>query len=222
MKTSQTRPTRTQRRTLARIAALSVLMATVAGCAAPPDTTAEPGLDETRAGPSPEQQAFWTGLEALCGLAFPGTMRMGPDDSDWWDASSMIMHVRSCDADEIRIPLHVDEDRSRTWVVRRTASGLELKHDHRKRDGTPDASNTDYGGQTLDSGSPWRQIFPADAYSVGVVPARASQHWFLELRPGQDFSYGLLREAVGLRYLVEFDLTQPITPPPPPWGWEEP
>lgn len=170
---------------------------------------------------SSEQEAFWTELTALCGLAFPGTMRMGPESSDWWDASSMVMHVRSCQDDEIRIPLHVDEDRSRTWVLRRTPAGLALTHDHRQADGTPDTSNTDYGGHTTDAGSQWRQVFPADAYSVGVVALRASQHWFLELRPGQDFSYGLLREATGLRYLVEFDLTTPVEAPPPPWGAEQ-
>jgi hypothetical protein len=186
-----------------------------------PSACSPPVVDQTE-GFSADQQAFWTGLEALCGLAFPGTMRMGPEDSDWWEASSMVMHVRSCEDDVIRIPLHVDEDRSRTWVVRRTPSGLELKHDHRLPNGTPDASNTNYGGHTATTGSQWRQTFPADAYSVGVIAARASQHWFLELRPGQDFSYGLLREAEGLRYLVEFDLTQPISPPPPPWGWEDP
>lgn len=167
-----------------------------------------------------QQDAFWTALTSLCGEAFAGTMVLGPEDSDWWDATAMVMHVRSCTADEIQIPLHVDENRSRTWIVRRTAEGLELKHDHRLPDGSPDRSNTDYGGQTDGPGSRWRQTFPADAYSVGVVPARASQHWFLELRLGQDFSYGLLREETGLRYLVQFDLNQPVPPPPPPWGWE--
>jgi hypothetical protein len=183
--------------------------------------TATPAAESTPAGGvAPEQMAFWTALESLCGQAFPGTMILGPEDSDWWDASAMVMHVRSCEEDEIRIPLHVDQDRSRTWVVRRTDTGLELKHDHRRPDGTPDASNTDYGGQTDGAGSQWRQTFPADAYSVGVVPARESQHWFLEIRTGQDFSYGLLREATGLRYLVQFDLTQPVAPPPAPWGSE--
>ena len=46
------------------------------------------------------------------------------------------MHVRECSEDAIRIPFHVGEDRSRTWVVTRTANGLRLKHDHRHEDGS--------------------------------------------------------------------------------------
>lgn len=169
-------------------------------------------------GPAADQEAFWENLRDLCGQAFEGTLLLAPPDDDWWGADRVVMHVRECGEEEIRIPLHIDENRSRTWVVTRTATGLRLKHDHRLADGTPDASNTDYGGDTVLPGSQWRQEFPADAYSVGVVPARASQLWYLELRPGRDFSYGLRREAAGLRYHLEFDLTQPVEPPPPPWG----
>jgi hypothetical protein len=169
-------------------------------------------------GPTAHQEVFWERLQELCGQAFEGTLLMAPPDDDWWQADRVVMHVRECGEDEIRIPLHIDENRSRTWVVTRTATGLRLKHDHRLADGTPDASNTDYGGDTLLPGSEWRQEFPADAYSVGVVPARASQLWYLEIRPGQDFAYGLRREATGLRYHLEFDLTRTVQPPPPPWG----
>ena len=31
------------------------------------------------------------------------------------------MHVRDCSERELRIPFHVGDDRSRTWVVTRTA-----------------------------------------------------------------------------------------------------
>jgi hypothetical protein len=167
------------------------------------------------------QETFWDRLEELCGQAFQGTLIEAPDDDSWWDADRLVMHVRKCGEDEIRIPLHVDEDRSRTWVVSRTAAGLRLKHDHRLRDGTPDTTNTDYGGDTTGPGTIWRQEFPADAYSVGAVPGRASQLWYLELRPDDAFVYGLRREATGLRYRVEFDLTRPVQPPPPPWGFED-
>jgi hypothetical protein len=54
------------------------------------------------------------------------------------------------------------EDRSRTWVITRTATGLRLKHDYRHTDGTPDAL-TMYGGDTVGPGTAQRQSFPADA-----------------------------------------------------------
>ena len=48
----------------------------------------------------------------------------------------LVMHVRDCSADEVRIPFWVGEDHSRTWVVTRTETGLRLKHDHRHEDGS--------------------------------------------------------------------------------------
>ncbi len=169
-------------------------------------------------GLSPEQEVFWERLQALCGKAFEGRIFLLPADDAWWDAERLVMHVRECTEDEIRIPLHIDEDRSRTWVVTRIESGLRLKHDHRLPDGTPDEANTQYGGDTALPGSIWRQEFPADAYSINAVPARESQLWYLEIRPGDAFVYGLRREATGLRYHLEFDLTRPVDAPPPPWG----
>jgi hypothetical protein len=170
------------------------------------------------AGPVPEQQVFWERIQDLCGQAFEGELIAAPPDDSWWDADRLVMHVRECGDDEVRIPLHVDDNRSRTWVLTRTATGLRLKHDHRLEDGNPDEANTDYGGDTILPGSIWRQEFPADAYSVDAVPGRASQLWYLEIRPGDAFVYGLRREETGLRYRVEFDLTRPVEEPPPPWG----
>ena len=184
--------------------------------AATPPAGALPGGEP--GGPTADQDTFWARLSALCGQAFPGTLVLAPPDDAWWEAEQVVMHIRECTGEEIRIPLHIDENRSRTWVLTRTPSGLRLKHDHRLPDGTPDASNTEYGGDTRLPGSVWRQEFPADAYSVGVVPGRASQLWYLEIRPGEVFAYGLRREETGLRYHIEFDLTRPMDPPPPPWG----
>jgi hypothetical protein len=178
---------------------------------------AAPRTDAPVARTSPEQETFWARLHALCGQAFEGRLFMAPADDAWWEAERIVMHVRECSDHVLRIPLHIDENRSRTWVVTRTAGGLRLKHDHRLRDGTPDAANTDYGGDTVLPGSIWRQEFPADAYSISVVPARASQLWYIEIRPDDAFVYGLRREATGLRYHLEFDLTRPVAPPPPPW-----
>jgi hypothetical protein len=51
------------------------------------------------------------------------------------------------------------------------------------------------------------------------VPARPTQHWFLEVHPDEMFAYGLFREETGLRYRIEFDLTDPVEAPPAPWGF---
>ena len=95
------------------------------------------------------------------------------------------MHVRECTRDTIRIPFHVGDDHSRTWVVTRTATGLRLKHDHRHRDGSEDKL-TQYGGDSTTPPTAARQEFPADAFTKALLiregnVAGAANVWALEL-----------------------------------------
>jgi hypothetical protein len=175
--------------------------------------------DGGAAPPHAEQREFWGRLGQLCGGAFEGRAVEGPAGDTLFLGRRLVMHVHTCARDSVFIALHAGDDRSRTWIVTREAAGLRLLHDHRRRDGTPD-SNTDYGGRTAAAGTVWRQEFPADAFSIAAVPARVTNVWSLELRPGAEFAYGLRREATGLRYRMVFDLTAHVPPPPPAWGWE--
>ncbi|HYH81074.1 MAG TPA: hypothetical protein VEX86_14830, partial [Longimicrobium sp.] len=152
-----------------------------------------------------------------CGRAFEGRVTTTDEADRAFAASRLVMHVRSCRDDEIRIPFHVGEDRSRTWVISRTASGLRLKHDHRHADGSEDAV-TQYGGDTRSAGSATRQEFHADAHTAALIPAAAVNVWTVEVIPGERFAYALRREGTDRRFRVEFDLTRPVAPPPAPWG----
>jgi hypothetical protein len=134
------------------------------------------------------------------------------------------MHVRGCEdpARRIEIPFHVGDDRSRTWILTRTADGLRLKHDHRHADGTDDAV-TMYGGGTTAPGTAMRQAFPVDAESVAMfqregLSASVTNTWAMEVVPGERFVYELSRPG-GRLFQVEFDLSAPVAPPPAPWGW---
>jgi hypothetical protein len=168
------------------------------------------------------QDEFFSRLAALCGQAFAGHVATtDPVDADM-ARHQLVMHVRECSEDEVRISFHVGEDRSRTWVITRTQSGLRLKHDHRHEDGTEDAM-TQYGGDTVSSGTAERQEFPADAFSQALfvengIPQSVSNVWAIEVRPYDAFAYELRRPNRHFR--VEFDLRLPVTPPPPPWGSE--
>jgi len=168
----------------------------------------------------PEQEQFWASLRALCGQSFAGRMVEGTAASDAaFKDQAMIMQVRSCGEDEIRIPFHVGENHSRTWVITRTATGLRLKHDHRHEDGTEDKV-TQYGGDTASAGTADRQEFPADEFTGTLLPASRTNIWTLGVEPGRLFTYALRREAEGRRFRVEFDLTAPVPAPPKPWGSE--
>ena len=178
-----------------------LLALALSGCATPPP-------------PDPVDR-FFANLQALCGRAYAGRL-VSEDAADAaFHGQRLVMHVRDCSAREVRIPFAVGEDRSRTWVVTRTPSGLRLKHDHRHADGTPDR-RTNYGGDARPGGTAERQAFPADAESKALfvadgIPQSVENVWALELRPGAVFAYELTRP--GRRFRVEFDLARPLTTP---------
>lgn len=175
-------------------------------------------------------------LQQLCGQAFAGRV-VSTDAADADMAGKrLVMHVRTCGPDEVRIPFHVGDNRSRTWVLRidrivltsadrrsrsgeETGSWLVLKHDHRHADGSPDVL-TNYGGESFGGSSTWHS-FPADDFSKDLFrtkgnPASVANIWAMEIVRGRSFAYELRRP--GRFFRVEFDLTKPVALPPPPWG----
>jgi hypothetical protein len=177
----------------------------------------------TTSASSNQQDQFFSRLGALCGKAFEGRIASPPVEADASFAGKrLVMHVRNCSASEIRIPFHVGENRSRTWVITRTSAGLRLKHDHRHEDGTEDKL-TQYGGDTAAGGSAERQEFPADRFSKDMfvrqdIAQSVPNVWAMEAHPGRMFAYELRRP--GRFFRVEFDLSRPVAPPFPPWGAE--
>lgn len=168
-------------------------------------------------GRAKQQEEFWTRLQALCDRAFEGRVLEAPEGDTTFADTRLVMHVRRCGADEIRVPFHVGDDRSRTWVLTRQPSGLRLKHDHRHEDGSEDEV-TQYGGDTAVPGSPERQEFRADAHTAGLIPAARTNVWTVEVHPGRAFVYALRREGTDRRFRIEFDLTKTTEAPPAPWG----
>ncbi len=158
--------------------------------------------------------------------ARPSPAADGPpaEGEDPFAGKPLVMHVRECSADELKVPFHVGDDHSRTWVITRTNTGLRLKHDHRHADGSPDAV-TMYGGDTDGAGTAVRQSFPVDAESVEMfgregLKASIQNTWAMEIEPGQRFLYELSRPG-GRLFRVEFDLSEPVELPPAPWGHED-
>lgn len=174
----------------------------------------EPVLLSTEA-----QDAFFKHLTKLCGNAFAGKISVDTAGSKDFANKDLIMHVRECNKSHIKIPFHVGDDASRTWVISKTGSGLSLKHDHRHKDGSSDTL-TMYGGHTVDAGWPNVQSFPADAptkemFSEQGIPQSNSNIWQIYVYP-EAFSYRLIRE--GREFRVDFDLTQKVQAPAAPWG----
>lgn len=178
----------------------------------PPVTTALPA--------NSNQQVFWNELKALCGKAFEGTVIHAPANDTVFKNQRLIMHVRSCSENKIRIPFMVGSDKSRTWVFTTSAGSLGLKHDHMHEDGKED-SITQYGGRTTHSGLPTLQLFPADQHTLNILPAAASNVWWVELVPGKYFTYNLRRVVTERFFTIRFDLSKPVVAPSAPWGWKD-
>lgn len=167
---------------------------------------------------STEANAFWDSLQALCGKAFEGTLELPVNDPDF-GGKQLVMHVRSCEENVIRIPFFVGDDKSRTWVLTFENDRIELKHDHRHEDGNED-DITMYGGTTTNSGQSTIQLFPADQYTKSIIPAASTNTWWITLDDKQ-FTYNLRRLGTDRVFRVAFDLTETIATPEAPWGWKD-
>jgi hypothetical protein len=188
-------------------AVLSLLLVAACGPPAAPSGTAGAVI-----APASPQDAFWENLRSLCEGAAEGRLiQAPPGDTQIEPGARLVVHFRECGPAELRFPLHVDENRSRTWVFIRHADALELRHDHRHPDGTEESSSW-YGASTMDEGTPARQEFVSERNGMRVG-------WRVEIEPGRRFTYGTIRDGAW-RHHLEFDLTRPVPSPPPPWGHE--
>ena len=177
----------------------------------------QPAFAQTKA--TAGSLVFWTELQKLCGKAYAGTLVSAPENDVDFKGKELIMHVRACEKNQIRIPFFVGADKSRTWVLTKKKERLLLKHDHRHEDGTPDKV-TMYGGWTTSGGAATRQMFPADQETVDVLPAAAANVWWIDVVPGESFTYNLRRLGSERFFSIKFDLTKEVKTPAAPWGLE--
>lgn len=161
---------------------LSLLAAgLLAGCAAPP-------------APVDTRDQFMATLKGMCGQRFEGALAYAIDPNSEFAGKKIATQV-VCSAGDVRMPVQVGEDRSRTWIFTRPAAGLELRHDHRHPDGTPHAV-TMYGGMAQDGGTARSQSFLADAHTARMVPGAETNLWTVSLsEDGKVLIYRLDRHA---------------------------
>lgn len=199
---------------------------------APVEPAPEPAEEQAAEVPA---RLLFDRLSDYCGQAFEGrVVSDDPRDADW-AAEILTIHFRECSPEEIRIPLHVGENRSRTWIISnetvsrvsddataaRDASQLRLQHDHRHEDGTSDVL-TMYGGYASSTNAVDRVEFPADRYSRELfereeIPASMANVWSITVTD-TSFTYALDRPE--RHFEAVFDLTTPVDEPPAPWGHE--
>lgn len=173
---------------------------------------------DTKEKPISGNQQFWDSLVALCGQSFEGEITTGPANNDF-EGKKLVMHVLSCEENQILIPFNVGENRSRTWILKLEDDLITLKHDHRKENGEDDEV-TMYGGVTSNSGLSNLAVFPADQETADLIPYASTNVWWITINEST-FSYNLKRIGGDGQFTVAFDLTNPIETPEPSWGWED-
>ena len=161
------------------------------------------------------QDEFWKQLQAHCGKAYSGKLSTEPAPKDFAD-KKLSMYVMSCSDSEIKIPFYVGDDHSRTWVFTKTKNGIQLKHDHRLKDGSEDKI-TQYGGTTTNTGASQIQFFPADQETTDLIPAASANVWWVTI-DGNEYTYNLRKANSPNHFQVRFDLSKEIPVPERPWG----
>ena len=145
--------------------------------------------------PADARDQYMATLKSLCGARFEGAMTYAIDPKHAFANKLLVANFTKCSDTEVRVPLQVGEDRSRTWVITRGASGLDLRHDHRHEDGTPDAE-TMYGGLANANGSALSQSFFADAYTAKLIKGSDTNVWTISLSADKNtLTYHLDRNA---------------------------
>ena len=168
------------------------------------------GWDARAADGTQDQQQFFANLAKLCGRTVEGATEFPQNADHPMVGKKLILSGATCSAAEIRIPLQVGEDKSRTWVFTISDKGLLLKHDHRHADGTLD-QQTNYGGWAMDQGTAQRQRFAADDETAKLIPEAATNIWTLEIdTENQRLTYALERHNAP-RYKAVFSL-KPAAP----------
>lgn len=137
---------------------------------------------------------FMDTLRAMCGQKFAGVQTYSATPNNDFDGKPISTEV-VCTPDAVRMPVKVGADTSRTWIFTQPQGGLELRHDHRHADGTPDKV-TMYGGLAKDGGSARSQSFAADDYTAKLVPGAETNLWTVSVSAdGQQLIYLLERHA---------------------------
>jgi hypothetical protein len=162
--------------------------------------------------------SFWNTLNSHCGKAYSGILEI-PEEDEAFGGKRLVMHIKSCAENEIKIPFYVGDDKSRTWILSMNDGVISLKHDHRHEDGTMDEVNF-YGGTASNQGKANIQSFPADVLTQKLIPEAATNVWWITIDE-KTFTYNLRRLGTDRVFRVVMDITRPIETPGAPWGWED-
>lgn len=166
---------------------------------------------------APGSLVFWNQLKKHCGKSYEGEIIAGAKEGDGFTGERLVMHVRQCGERVIKIPFHVGDNHSRTWVLTlQNDNRLQLKHDHRNEDGSEEEI-TQYGGISANTGLGDIQTFPADQHTADMIPRATNNVWWFTIDDAS-ITYNLKVTGSDRYFAVKFDLSKEVDTPPTPWG----
>ena len=165
-----------------------------------------------------ENLKFKSQIEKHCGKSFEGKITEGAKEGDGFTGERLVMQVLSCEKDQLKIPFYVGDDKSRTWILTFKNNRVQLKHDHRNKDGSNEEI-TMYGGTTANTGHADIQFFPSDQETCDMIDYACNNVWWMTIDE-TSFSYNLKRIGSDRQFSVVFDLTKPVDFEGKPWGFE--
>jgi hypothetical protein len=138
--------------------------------------------------PSSSAEQFMSSLSELCGNTYTGSVVSKQAVDADWRAAPLTLGPVECEAGAVHAPLAVGEDRSRTWHITRDGETVELRHEHRLKDGSPDPVSY-YGGYSNADSTSSAMYFPADEASKTMfvengLDVSVANVWTLSIEDG--------------------------------------
>lgn len=164
---------------------------------------------------SSPSQKFIDSFQQHKGKYYEGKIVAGGKEGDGFTGERLLMQVMDWDSRQVKVPFYVGDNKSRTWIFTLSNNRIELKHDHRNADGTPEEV-TFYGGTANNGGSENLQMFPADDETCSLIDYACFNIWWVTI-DDTTFTYNLRRIGTDRWFSVEFDLTKPVQSDFRPW-----
>ncbi len=155
------------------------------------------------------KKKFFDHITSLCGKKFKGEETYMAEGRESFAGEKMVIHFKSCTNDEISIPFHIGEDKSRTWLLLVEDGRLRFRHDHRHEDGTPE-DITMYGGYSDHKGTELSQFFPPDDYTMELLENAPGHEWALTLSEDMKTLEYCLQHEDKLIFQAEFCLDKTL------------
>jgi len=127
------------------------------------------------------RSAFFEHIGSLCGMQWEGVTELAPESDEIFRPFPLTLRIEECGESQVRFRFGVDDDLSRSWLLRFDGEEglLFLQGRGDLTRGMDDGVS--WGGWATDRGTEFVQSFPDYRTSPGQQAARGPRTWRLQL-----------------------------------------